>query len=717
MARGFLVSLGNAQLNGGDAIIGNRLTFNTATNLGTGSWTWSGTLANGTAVTNQTANGTFWQGTDGSVYFVPSASNVGTVSSAAATTTPTYAANVFGTAGNDGAINGNGHENIIYGGSSTSPTGTGNDTINAGAGNDTVYGGDGNDVIRGGGNTDTLFGGDGNDTIYGDDQTAPAGSVETLNWTAQGNNTNVAGGFTQDTGNMRVTYAYNDNGAGTGAQTTTTTQYVTGTTAPNNSGLWLQGNGAGPSSTSSLSFDAEAGSNFSDQVANVSFRLNDIDSGNFRDIVTVRAFDLNGNPVAVVLTPSGNDTVSGNTITAGSGGDSASSANGSVLVSIAGPVHYIEIDYENGLSNLQYLYVTNVSFTTLPAADGNDSIDAGAGSDTIYGGGGNDSIQGNAGVDVIYGGAGDDTVDGGSENDVVYGDAGNDSLSGGTGADTMFGGSGNDTISFAEGDAAYGGDGDDTFVLADYNEPANGTITIVGGNGGQTNGDTLKLGKLADITSLNITGTGPNGQTGSVSLVDGTLVNFSEIENIICFTPGTHIATPRGARAIETLRVGDMVVTRDHGLQPIRWIQSRRVPAIGRFAPVRIRPGVLTGLERDLVVSPQHRMLFKGYRAELLFGESEVLVSARNLIDGKSVTQADGGEVTYVHMLFDEHEIIYAEGAATESFHPGDIGLNAVTDAAREELFTLFPDLRSMPKGYGRTARRVLKAHEAGLVR
>ena len=185
----------------------------------------------------------------------------------------------------------------------------------------------------------------------------------------------------------------------------------------------------------------------------------------------------------------------------------------------------------------------------------------------------------------------------------------------------------------------------------------------------------------------------------------------------VCFTPGTRIATPLGARDIADLRVGDLVVTRDHGLQPIRWIESRTVPAMDKFAPIRIRPGVVTGQDRDLLVSPQHRMLFQGYRAELLFGESEVLVAAKHLVDGVDVTQDAGGDVTYIHMMFDEHEIVFAEGAATESFHPGDIGLNAVHDAAREELFALFPSLRADVNGYGPTARRCLKRHEAELLR
>ena len=160
-----------------------------------------------------------------------------------------------------------------------------------------------------------------------------------------------------------------------------------------------------------------------------------------------------------------------------------------------------------------------------------------------------------------------------------------------------------------------------------------------------------------------------------------------------------------------------MVVTRDHGLQPIRWIEHRTVPAIGRFAPVRIRQNVLTGLDRDLVVSPQHRVLFQGYRAELLFGDSEVLVAAKHLIDGMDVTQDEQEMVTYIHFMFDQHEIVYAEGAATESFHPGDMGFSAVGDGAREELFSLFPGLRADQSAYGNTARRTLKAHEAKLIR
>jgi hypothetical protein len=337
-----------------------------------------------------------------------------------------------------------------------------------------------------------------------------------------------------------------------------------------------------------------------------------------------------------------------------------------------------------------------------------EQVITGSGNDTVTGAAGSQSVDTGAGNDVISMGDGDDTV--------VAGD-GDDTVTGGAGADVLTAGAGNDTITFAEGDNVSGGDGDDLFILADYAETGNGTITIDGGNTGEGAGDTLQLGMLADRSTLVATDDGSGSFSGSVTLDDGTLLNFTDIENIICFTPGTRIATPRGARPIETLRPGDLVVTRDHGLQPIRWIQSRTVPAIDRFAPIRIRPNVLTGLESDLLVSPQHRMLFQGYSAELLFGETEVLVSARHLIDNKAVTREEGGMVTYIHMMFDQHEIVFAEGAATESFHPGDVGLSAIKDEAREELFAIFPELRAMPNSYGNTARRCLKKHEAQLIR
>jgi hypothetical protein len=159
----------------------------------------------------------------------------------------------------------------------------------------------------------------------------------------------------------------------------------------------------------------------------------------------------------------------------------------------------------------------------------------------------------------------------------------------------------------------------------------------------------------------------------------------------ICFTPGTLILTPEGEVPVEALQVGDLVVTRDRGPQPLRWIGRRRFPGTGRYAPIRLDAGVV-GNRRELRVSPQHRFLIDDWRAELFFGEDEVLVAACHLVNDQSVRPAPCPTVDYLHLLFDGHEIIFAEGAATESFHPGDwvLGKDA---ALRDELADLFPEL------------------------
>jgi hypothetical protein len=198
-------------------------------------------------------------------------------------------------------------------------------------------------------------------------------------------------------------------------------------------------------------------------------------------------------------------------------------------------------------------------------------------------------------------------------------------------------------------------------------------------------------------------------------MTDGTVVNFSEIENIICFTPGARILTQWGERPVESLRVGDMVVTRDHGLQPIRWVGKRTVAGLGDFAPISIASSVMGGQD-PLLVSPQHRLLFTGYQAELLFGESEVLVAAKHMVNGRDVIVSPRDAVTYIHIMFDRHEIIYADGIGTESFYAGDMALGAIDAAAREELFAIFPELRTAPGHHRDTARSCLRRHEAQLL-
>lgn len=329
----------------------------------------------------------------------------------------------------------------------------------------------------------------------------------------------------------------------------------------------------------------------------------------------------------------------------------------------------------------------------------------------------NDTIDGTAttnGINVDAVG-GDDSVTGGTGSDTISGGSGNDTLVGGLGADFVSGGTGDDAIQAAQGDTLDGGDGDDTFTLVDLGESGAGSITINGGEGGETGGDTLDLNGIADRTTINITNPIDvgGGISGTVQLLDGTVVNFNNIENIICFVPGTMVATHTGLRKIEDMRIGDKVITQDNGLQKIGWIGSTTVRGTGKFAPVTFAKSVFPGAMDDLTVSPQHRMLIKGYQAELLFGQSEVLVPAVHLVDGKDVVCEARDSVTYIHIMFEQHEIIFANGIPAESFHPAAFGVDTLAEDARAELFELFPELRSNMNGYGPTARMALKAREA----
>ncbi|NKX44824.1 Hint domain-containing protein [Roseicyclus persicicus] len=180
-----------------------------------------------------------------------------------------------------------------------------------------------------------------------------------------------------------------------------------------------------------------------------------------------------------------------------------------------------------------------------------------------------------------------------------------------------------------------------------------------------------------------------------------------------CFTLGTRIAVPGGLARVEDLRVGDLVETLDHGPRPIRWIGRRRVTGRGAFAPIRFAAGAL-GDHGALCLSPQHRVLVDDWRAELYFGEASVLCAAHMLVDGALIRPAPCTAVTYLHILLDAHEILRAEGLATESFLPGAYLCREGTELG-DEMAALFPGMA------GRTAmltpaRRILRRHEAALL-
>ncbi|MDZ7709522.1 MAG: Hint domain-containing protein [Roseovarius sp.] len=194
---------------------------------------------------------------------------------------------------------------------------------------------------------------------------------------------------------------------------------------------------------------------------------------------------------------------------------------------------------------------------------------------------------------------------------------------------------------------------------------------------------------------------------------------------VICFTPGTRIETPEGPRLIEELREGDRVQTRDSGAQEVFWIGSRRMTgarlfAMPRLRPVRLRAGALGSDRPDasLLVSPEHRVLVRGEVARSLFNTPEVLVMARDLINNDSVAiDLASREVTYIHLLLPGHEIIWANGVETESFHPASAALSTLTEADRARLLLLDPNLGHEPHLYGGHARRCLSASEAAILR
>lgn len=144
-----------------------------------------------------------------------------------------------------------------------------------------------------------------------------------------------------------------------------------------------------------------------------------------------------------------------------------------------------------------------------------------------------------------------------------------------------------------------------------------------------------------------------------------------------CFTPGTTICTITGTRAIETLEVGDLLLTRDNGFKPIAWIGIKRVEgaqlaAHDEIQPICIPRGSLGDdcPNRDMMVSRQHRMLLTGVRADLLFGSNEVIVKAKDLVSQQGIHEARVEGVTYVHIMFDQHEIVLANEAWTEIDFP-----------------------------------------------
>lgn len=192
-----------------------------------------------------------------------------------------------------------------------------------------------------------------------------------------------------------------------------------------------------------------------------------------------------------------------------------------------------------------------------------------------------------------------------------------------------------------------------------------------------------------------------------------------DFANFVCFTPGTTILTQEGETPIERLRVGDLVVTMDHGLQPLIWIGSRSLifdQHNTRQKPIEIKRNAFgEGLPfKDLRVSPQHRILLsKG-----LPGTDEVLAPAKGLTELPYLRVMHGKkQETYISLLLQNHEIVFTNGLPCESFLPGPNALAMVGPTYRLQLLHLFPRLAWDPEaGYGKPARAILNCKQARTV-
>lgn len=272
-----------------------------------------------------------------------------------------------------------------------------------------------------------------------------------------------------------------------------------------------------------------------------------------------------------------------------------------------------------------------------------------------------------------------------------------------------------------------------------FEDDARAGHVIVDGGGIVANGTQVEAESLIRVRALDSGGnpTGPlititvfsqNGVTSNVwgfstniPLENG--VSYTKISGsntgsttyntfITCFGSGTQIETAQGPRAVEDIARGAQIWTRDHGLKRVTWTGAAEVEAQGALAPVVFAPGSF-GNSRELVVSQQHRMLVSGFQVELLFGTTDVLVAAKHLCGLPGVALRPGGRLRYYHIMFDQHEIIRANGILSESFFVSPVSLGGLDRAARKEFLTLFPQMSGPDLRFGPTAAPALKPHEA----
>ncbi len=220
------------------------------------------------------------------------------------------------------------------------------------------------------------------------------------------------------------------------------------------------------------------------------------------------------------------------------------------------------------------------------------------------------------------------------------------------------------------------------------------------------NSDQSKL-EAAPIRSLTLDSLSSNNFAGMTA-------ERQSFDYVTCFVRGTSILTGAGEVAVEDLCVGDEVETVDNGLQTIRWIGRATHITQGNLIPVRIEAGALGEHlpTRALVVSPQHRILVRSKIAHRITGSGEVLIPAKKLIGLPGIELAkNSGIITYFHILCDRHEIIFAEGACSETLLLGPLATSYIEPDVYRELIEVFPNLA---RNASKPARLIPTGREIG---
>jgi hypothetical protein len=534
-------------------------------------------------------------------------------------------------------------------------TGDDNDTISAGGGDDTVNPGIDDDLVNLGAGDDSLFDVQGADTISGGtgDDTIIAG-------------TNTFSDYEGDDPAFAPGTLLNDLGF---------------TADPNQEDGRdsVQGNRGNDSISTGDDADTIDGGGENDTL----------DGGIDDDLI------MGGQGDDYLIGSHGSDSLDG-----GQGNDTLDGSNLAVLELIDA----VDVNTENDRDLLQGFL-------------GDDSLIGGDDDDTLQGGSGEDTLDGGIDDDLLFGGGDDDTLMGGQGNDTLNGGAGDDSIMGGSDRDVINVDSASDGI----GDTVDGGSGGFVDLPNPADAPNQDYDILDLGGVGERNVDWRVVDETADSNG--------NGLDGTIEFLNGSgavtgTMDFFEIEEIVCFTPGTLIATPHGERLVEDLSVGDRVITRDNGIQEIRWTGRRDLTGFDlarkpHFKPILIQQGALGNNlpEHDMLVSPNHRVLVANDKTALYFEEREVLVAAKHLTGLDGVDEVEANGVSYIHVMFEQHEVILSNGAWTESFQPGDYSLRGIGNAQRQEILELFPELEHAEglKAYA-SARRSLKKHEAALL-